>query len=40
MAANLVSNANIIKNGKKGFKSYVADFINFLSDHIPIIGSD
>jgi hypothetical protein len=38
MAANIVSNTNIIKNGKKGFKSYVADFISFSSNHLPIIG--
>jgi hypothetical protein len=39
MAANLVSNSDIIKNDKKGIYSYIADVIKVLSDHIPIIGS-
>jgi hypothetical protein len=39
MAANLVSNTNIIKNNKTGIKSYIAEFIKFSSDRIPIICS-
>jgi hypothetical protein len=39
MAANLVSNTDIIKNDKKGIYSYLAGVIKDLSDRIPIIGS-
>jgi hypothetical protein len=39
MAANIVSNTNIIKNNKQGINSYIAGFIKFSSDRIPIIGS-
>jgi hypothetical protein len=39
MAANLVSNTNLIKNSKKGKNSDIADLLNFSSDYVPIIGS-
>jgi hypothetical protein len=39
MAANLVSNTDIIKNDRKGIYSYLADVIKDLSDRIPIIGA-
>jgi hypothetical protein len=39
MAANLVSNTDILKNDKKGIYSYLADVIKDLSDRIPIIGA-
>jgi hypothetical protein len=39
MAANLVSNTNIIKNNKVGFKSYLAQFINISSNLFPVVGS-
>ena len=39
MAANLVSNTDIIKNDKKGIYSNIAEVITFFYDGIPIIGS-
>jgi hypothetical protein len=39
MAANLVSNTDIIKNDKKGIYSNIAEVITFSYDGIPIIGS-
>jgi hypothetical protein len=39
MAANLVSNTNIIKNSKKGKISDIIEYASFLTDHLPIIGS-
>jgi hypothetical protein len=39
MAANLISNTDIIKNDKKGIMLYIAGIIKISSDRIPIIGS-
>jgi hypothetical protein len=39
MAANLVSNTDLIKNNKKGLKSFLDGFMEFSSHNNPIIGS-
>jgi hypothetical protein len=39
LAAQLVSNTDIIKNNKKGLESYLAQFIKYSSEDIPIISS-